>query len=369
MELSEKENIQGVKPTIEQTEEDLDSFLLNFEETSGEGMPTPEKLAELARKAPEPSVMGNEQIEVLSHNLIVKKGREEGAGKGVFVNLKNISDTDLGKVVFESTFFDIKGNIIDTVEYTARDFEKDTTRSVRIETPKAGTVDIKSYDVKINNIVFTPVPVVTGDDRISILKHSFQNMQTPDAGLNDIKNQVNIAIRNISNDTVATAIFEADFYDSEGNILGTVRHKEFEIKPNTSRAFMIQPEGMKEDMAKSYNIKLIKTVTADVEKVQLRRNEFKKLSGGREEVSGLLKNISDEKTDAVLVVTYLDAKEEKIGVRALRVKDIEPNTVRNFSLIFTPPEGETVKTRTFDIGEMTNAEVADEADIEEIKTN
>ncbi len=70
-----------------------------------------------------------------------------------------------------------------------------------------------------------------------------------------------------------------------GGLVQTLRHKEHDIKSNTSRAFLIQSNASRE-IRRSYNIKVIKTVTSDVEKVQLRRKR-KRLRGGREELSGL----------------------------------------------------------------------------------
>jgi len=359
--LSEKENIREVNPAIEQNEEDLDSLLLDFDETYGEGTPSPEKLADMARKAPDPVVNGNAQIEFLSHSLIPKRGKDETAGKGVAFGIKNTAGSSIGNVVFEAVLFDAKGNIIDTLEQSVVDLEAGKTRNMRMETRRAATIDVKSYDVRIKNMVVTPVPVVTGDERISILRHDFQDTGTLDVGITQIKRGIELAVRNVSGEDLATVIFEAELFDSGGGLVQTLRHKEHDIKSNTSRAFLIQSNGVKEDVVRSYNIKVIKTVTSDVEKVQLRRNEVKRLRGGREELSGLLKTISRGKTSAVLVVTYLDADEEPIGLGALRVNDIEPGTVRNFSLGFTAPEGETVKTRNMDIGEMIEADIADEA--------
>jgi uncharacterized protein YqfB (UPF0267 family) len=92
--------------------------------------------------------------------------------------------------------------------------------------------------------------------------------------------------------------------------------------------------------------------TADVEKIQLIRNESRTIEAGRKEISGILKNISDVKTDTVLVVTFLDSNKEINGIRVLEVKNIEPDCVRKFSLTFTPVKGDSVKTCLIDIGEM-----------------
>ena len=48
--MSEKEILGRVNPVNEQSEEDLDSLLQNFNETCGEGMPSAEKIAEMSAK-------------------------------------------------------------------------------------------------------------------------------------------------------------------------------------------------------------------------------------------------------------------------------------------------------------------------------
>ena len=81
-------NKEGIFNINEQCMEgDIDIYL-NSGVTCGEGMPSDEIIADLARKAPEPVAIGSSQIEILSHNIFHKK--EVGnAGEGVVLNLKN----------------------------------------------------------------------------------------------------------------------------------------------------------------------------------------------------------------------------------------------------------------------------------------
>jgi len=356
--LSEKENLREVNPVNEQSEEDLDSLLQNFNETCGEGMPSAEKIAEMSRKAPEPVVSGNEQVEILSHGLMLKKASIAGIGKGVFFEFKNNTSASIGKLTFEAVFFDVKGNVIDTIERKINDFEAGKTYTMRIETGKAAAIDVASYDVHIREMVITPPPEVEGDQKIVILRHSFQDTGLLDVGITHIKRGIELAVRNVSGQAIASAIFAVDLFDGEGKYITTLKHTEIDFQRDTSRAFLIQTTSVQDDIVRSYNIKIIKTVTADIEKIQLRRNEVKKLPDGREELSGLVKNISSVSTGAVMVVTYLDANEEIIGVRTLELKDIAPATVRKFALEFTCPEGLAVKKRDIDIGELIEAEAA-----------
>ncbi len=355
--MSEKDKLKENNSTLlGQSEEDLDSLLENFDECCGEGTPSAEKLAEMSRKAPDPVVSGNEKVDILSHALILKKAAAGAAGKGVTFTVKNNADASIGKLVFEAVLFDAKGNIIDTLERNIVDFEGGATYSMRIETGKAETIDVASYDVRIKEMVVTPVPEVEGDQRIVILRHSFQDTGLLDVGITHIKRGIELAIRNVSGQSIASAIFAVDLFDAEGNFITTLKHIEPDIQPDCSRAFLIQTTSVKDDIVRSYNIKVIKTVTADLEKVQLRRNEVKKLPNGREELSGLVKNVGSVNTGAVVVVTYLDANEESLGVRTLELKDISPGTVRKFALDFVCPEGLAVKKRDIDIGELTEAE-------------
>ena len=351
--MSEKENLREVNPAPpRQNEEDLDALLANFDESCGEGTPTPEKLAEMARKAPDPVVSGNDKVEILSHQLMLKKPKAEKAGKGLIFIAKNNAGTSIGKLVFEAVLFDAKGNVIDTIERNIIDFEADKTCNVRIETTKAEKADIVSYDVHIKEMVLTPVPEAEGDHRIVILKHSFQDTGLLDVGITEIKRGIELSIRNVSGQGIASAIFAVDLFDAEGKFISTLKHTESDIQANTSRAFLIQTTSVKDDLIRSYNIKLVKTVTSDIEKVQLRKNEVKRLPNGREEVSGLVKNVSGVKSDAVVVITFLDAKEDTIGIRTTELKDIVPGTVRKFAVVFDCPEGISVKKRNIDIGEL-----------------
>jgi hypothetical protein len=161
-----------------------------------------------------------------------------------------------------------------------------------------------------------------------------------------------LAIRNVSDSTIATAVFEAVFYDKEGNILDTIQHREVDLKPDTSRAVHISFSKFDCKQVKSYDVRIIRTTTADVEKVQLRRHEIGTTQTGEEEISGTVKNLSEVKTDAALVATFYDGRKEAIGTKVLVLRDIEPNAIRQFDLRFRPQEGDRVRTYTLDVGEI-----------------
>jgi hypothetical protein len=97
---------------------------------------------------------------------------------------------------------------------------------------------------------------------------------------------------------------------------------------------------------------LLRATTADVEKVQLLRYEIKTTETGEEEVWGVTKNISEVKTDAAVVVTFYDVNMENIGTSVLVLRDIEPNTIRQFNFRFKSQAGDTVRHCSVIVGEI-----------------
>jgi hypothetical protein len=199
----------------------------------------------------------------------------------------------------------------------------------------------------------TPVPTATGNEKITILKHSPSGAYGGWDQRSSAPTGVELAIRNVSDSTIATAVFEAVFYDKEGNIVDTAKHREIDWKPDTSRAIHIASSIYEYDKVKSYDVRIIRTTTADVEKVQLCRHAIRTTETGEEEIRGIVKNISEVKTDAALVATFYDPKKENIGTKVIILRDIEPNTIRQFDFKFKPQEGDIVRTYSLNVGEIT----------------
>ncbi len=350
--MIEKESSQNIGSGGAGDAEDLDDILLNFDETSGEGLPSDEKLAEMARKAPEPLALGNEQVEVLSHNLILRSGKTSQS-KGVSVEYKNKAGAVIGRLSLEAVLFDAKGYAIETVKKAINDFEPGRTRMIHFNS-SSEKADVKSYEVKISGMVLTPAAEAAGDDRIAVLKHGLHDSTIPET--EEVKKEIEIAVKNIHNETIATAVFSAEVFDCEGNFLGAVRHVESDIKPDASRAVTIQINSiLKHNSARSYKVNVIKSVTADIQKVLLRRDERRMLPNGDINISGVVKNVYSIKTDAAVSAAFINANKVELGTVVLPVKNIEPGATKPFSLIFRPPAGEAVKTYVIDIGETAEA--------------
>jgi hypothetical protein len=185
---------------------------------------------------------------------------------------------------------------------------------------------------------------VTGNEKIKILKHSLK-IEFEDRGRNrkPYTSYINIAIQNISDIAIATALFEAEFYDIDGNILDTVQHKVVELSPNNSRSIFITYIGHEYYKIKGYNVRITRTTTSDIEKIQLRHHEIKTTEAG-EEITGIVKNISDVKTDAAVIANFYNLKKENIGTKVIILRDIEPKCIKKYHCIFKPQECERVKS-------------------------
>jgi hypothetical protein len=220
------------------------------------------------------------------------------------------------------------------------------------ENTQAATLSNEQSTLEINALPKPPVPTATGDERITILKHDLSltdpvvEYPTP-AG-------IELAIRNVSGRDIATTTFEATFFDLEGQVVSTVKHNEVEFKPETSRAIRIDCSlpHYESDKVKSYAVRVVKTTTTDVESVQLRRHELRTTEDGEEYAWGIVKNLSETKADAAVIWTFSNPKKENIGTRVVVLKDIEPNTIRQYEFKFKPPEGETVRNYSITVGQI-----------------
>lgn len=288
----------------------------------------------------------NKEIEILTQKILY----EGGIGKGVSLCVKSVAGADIGRVVFKVVFYDIQGDVLDNIEYVAQDINKDRSAVINIEASKTQKYDVKSYLVELTELILTPIPKVEGNDKIVILRHVKFYPPIGEVALEKTSG-IDIAIKNVSDDMIASALFNAVFLDSVGDTLDVIQHTEIELRPHTSRTIHIQNPYTTYSRARSYHVTIPKMVTADVEKVHLTRHEIQTNPLGEYEISGYLRNISNRKTDIALVATFLGKKSEMIAVKVLPIKNIEPDTIREFHLKFNPPNDEFVSTYKLNIGE------------------
>ena len=290
--------------------------------------------------------MGNTKIEILSHGLISRENKTY-----ISLKVKNRTDTNIGKALFEAILYDENG-VIDIVEKNVIDIKKNGQKLFQIEVPEDKKKSVLNYEIRISKVIIAPKPMATGDETIQILKHSLRQDNIGDQPLSVLEGVIDISIKNISNNVIATAIFTADYLDYEGKIIDTVHHREHELYPDQSRAISIVSKKAKFEIAKSYNVSLIKTRMTDVEKVLLRGHDITVNENNEHKIKGVLKNISDVNVDAAITVTFMDRMEEKIATKMICVNDIEAGKVKSFHLNFTPPNDEKVKTYSLNVGEI-----------------
>lgn len=355
--MSKRISSNDILANADETMNELDLFLSQFEETSGEGEPSPEKIAELARKAPDPEVIDNEQIEIIDHHLYIESVAGKQVVKGVLIKLRNNTTSTIGKTVISMIFYDKKGDVLDECIRNIKDIGSSEIFKAVVYPSKDIVRPIQSYCVEVIEVVMTPVPIVNGNNLIEILNHYFIYGDNT-FGCGNIGGGICISIKNVSNITVAEALFEAITYDSEGNILERLKHKEMEINPDDSRAITIRIDNRKCYYVKSYKVNLIKTITVDIEKFQLRQNEMRTIESNIKEITGAIKNISVNKADAAVIATFYNASKEEIGKKVLQIKGIEPSSVKKFSLTFDCAEN-SIKTYALDIGEIIHGEFID----------
>lgn len=296
----------------------------------------------------EPTATGNEVISILKHCLVKKPGGSDGGEKtGIELRLQNNSDKIVGTVVFEAVFYDRDGNVVGTGNQELVQLSPGPKAlPVFITSSSHEGDEVASYSARLVKATTTPTPNITGNDKVIILSHSFLEMQIEtDAFLVG----VDFSMKNASDITIATMIFEVEFFDKDGNIFEKVTHKEIEFYPGQARGVRILSSTRDNNKVKSYSVKIAKLITADVEKVQICRREIKLNKAGELDVTGSVKNISGVKTDASIVVSYLNLTNQDIGSRAIVITAIEPKSYREFKLSFKPPEGEIVNTCTMKV--------------------
>ncbi|MFZ7131613.1 MAG: hypothetical protein ACOWWR_04585 [Eubacteriales bacterium] len=298
----------------------------------------------------------NVQIAISRHELLNKRTNGTGTVKCLTVHFKNISDLHISKVFFEVLFYDAQYNLLDTVEQEFSDFQPATIRVINIETAGNITNLTEGYEIKIGEIISVPKSIASGNNIVEIIKHNLLIGADPYdsasvSGIIELSiGAVSLSIRNTTDKTLSTIIFNVELYDINNNLIDTIRHEEYELKPFGNRAIMINSCKYEGNHAASYKVNIIKTLTTETEKIQLRRYDRKTMDNGVERISGTLKNLTEDKADTAVIATFLDSNSEKIEMKVLYIKDIDPLSIRRFNLDYNPPFGETVKSITVNIG-------------------
>ena len=355
--MSEKETKGQKAADLEKANQEAVEPKTESQEITGQKAVDSEAIAqeatEEAPKAPEPTAIGDEKIAILKHDIYRKGGDDTTEAISIELAVKNVSDTVIGSALFEAELYDIEGNILDKVEEKITELKPGLSRTVRISYSQPKSDKVKSYCVRVIKTTMPPELKAIGNEKVKILKHGIITQEVDDSRVHI--GGVDIAIRNVSDVTIASVVFEAVFYDIEGNVMDTVKRVEAELKPNFSRAVAIHFSQQDVYHIRGYDVRIVRMKTVDAEKVQLRRHEIKTTDDGQEEVGGIVKNISGVKTDAALVATFYDSKKENIGTRVVILRDIEPGSLRQFHFMFKPIEGDIIRTYNLNIGDIVES--------------
>jgi len=169
---------------------------------------------------------------------------------------------------------------------------------------------------------------------------------------NAILEGLECGVKNISDNVIATLIIECAFFDGEGSVLNVTKHKEKNLLPGNSRGILITvPMSGESFRIQSYNARISRVITADIEKVQIVQSEMKAV-GNEKEVTFICKNIGMEKADAAIIVKFFNEDKEGIGTKVIPVKDLEPGTNRQYKLSFKPVAGDSVKNHEVTVGDL-----------------
>jgi hypothetical protein len=205
---------------------------------------------------------------------------------------------------------------------------------------------------KKNDKILQKDSVAIGNESLTIIKHAmrpFSRMR----GFPDVEHTtwIDMTILNTTDKTIATAIFEGIFFDINGNVLEKIKHTIYELKPNCSRVITVVNDITRSELIKSYKIGIVKTVTADIERIQIQKHTMRKNADGGVEIWGILKNISAVKTNVSVILTVNDFNNEKIGKSVLVIEGIDPESYKKFSFIFNAPDGDAVSKYSLEIAE------------------
>jgi hypothetical protein len=290
----------------------------------------------------ESKVLGSSEVEIVSHRLLSEDAGDAGNTNGINVTFKNISGQHITALTCAATFYDEKGKAFENLEATISNCGTDRDYSIRLVTDKY--LKVRSYSFKPVKIVLLPLPQVNGNDLLTVSGDSLIANESGTA-------VISATITNISDKTIARAVFKAEYLDYEGNIIDTVRYTETEILTDIPSNISIVSDNALFEQVKSYTLNLLKTISSDYEKILLLEHSISE-AGNDRLITGKVKNISDVNADVVVIADFKDDYDEKIGTRIAVINDIEPGVSKQFSFVFNVTEGDTVAKYSLRVGEI-----------------
>ena len=213
-----------------------------------------------------------------------------------------------------------------------------------------------------------PEPMAIDSKEIAILKHDIYRK-----GGDDTTEAVYIelTIKNVSNTAIGSALFEAELYDIEGNILGRVEQKTVDFKPNIRRTIRINYTGPEIDKVRSYCIRVAKiTITPEPkatgnDKIEILKHSLNSgisgyYCGVMAGVDIAIRNISDTAiASLVFEAIFYDIEGSVLEIVKRTEADLKPNTSRAFNIHYTKKEPHQLISYDVKITRMTTTDLGE----------
>jgi hypothetical protein len=293
-------------------------------------------------------VTGNENVAIVSNEFV--KANESCKDTMIILHLKNNISNDISRVIFSIDFYGSGGQVIQSKEQSIFDLQADSTRTVVFSPERSMSHDVTGYYVRILDTIIPPAPVLTGNEYINIYKHDL--VKDEDVHSGHARAELTLAISNISNITIATAVFDVSFLNDEGQVLEYKQQKEREIKVGTNRGVVVEANKEISRDIYSYRVSINKITTVETEKAQIVFCEANTLDEKTDSIFCVIKNISDETADTAFVAEFINKKQVRLGYKSVAVRQIPPHGKKQFRLTFEAPAGEKTMNIKYELADL-----------------
>jgi hypothetical protein len=301
-------------------------------------------------------------LKVLESKLVVKQVDSEERVVGAFIKIRNICGINISTVRLDVTFIDWLNITVCEVQKDIRDLRINETKNVWIDVPTKFRGKTDKCCIKIRSFITLPC-VAEGNDILEVQSHKFAQIEIPfGRGEIDWGIVIDVAVKNTSEFNIATAVFEIKFYDHVGNLMDVTIWKEYDIPAGSIRPMKISSKKVRDEsdtVAKSYEFKVLRTISPEVEKFCLQVGGIKKSEFGEPIFRGIVRNMSSEMADAAIAVTFYNAVGYELFTNVVEVKGVESGAKREFEFACKSLTDDKPESWSVAIGEITKGKIAD----------
>lgn len=200
---------------------------------------------------PTPTAIGNNKIQIIKHfsRLEREKSRKRGddrekaiEAKGVDLAIRNISDSNIATVIFEVSFYDIEGNILEVVKHKEIDIQANASRAIVILATTDEFNKIESYNVRIIRTT------MADREKVQLRRHFIKTNELKEEELSGV-------LINISNEKADAAVV-ANFYNWKEENIGIKVLMYKDIEPRAIKKYLIKFKPQEGDIVSSYSVNI-----------------------------------------------------------------------------------------------------------------